>query len=944
MQGIRTEIVLPGDLRQCPGIFFSLEVLVAFANVLFAQTFAFIEGVDVFDHLLALIEKSGVAGQQIDELLTGHLLPLRRLTTEVDDELHDVVIIDERGVEQHKLEIELLDGVVGIWRLLLSGLEVFRQIEVDTPEGTQVVFRQQIVDGLAQFGINISVLVKLGTDALHFPETLDEGGAGGVALEVGNVFRPAIHALGLHEVLELLHGFVQLLHHHGSRVHQPDFPGPLTRLAGEQGDGIVNGFPLGAEVEDIPARLGSVEHPVGTGECLDQAMVLEILVHIEGFEVLGIEAGEQHVHHDGEVDLLLVRQVAVGVFLVLDAFLHVLIVEIKGANIEVDTVLPVVVSYDGLESIFLPVRVLLVVGLLLRQVFLQLGHILVALRGRGEDAGDVQRDEVLIRLGPPGLDLVEQVEVFDGVINGGSGQQGIKTPQIAGPVVLVEYGFHHSLPGQGLTRLDGHAIALEIVHMEAQHIAIIDGVGDGIGVQLLSEDVIGGDHASRFAFDGAIAGILFKDGCTGEAEELGPGEELADGLVVFTELGAVAFIEDEDHALVAQWFESLLVLLLVVGVQRQAKLLDGSDNDLVGVIVRQQPLYQGFGVGVLLDAFGLEAVEFLPGLAVKVLSVHHKQTFFDVRVVLEQGGGLEGGQRLAAAGGVPDIAVTAILVNAVDNGLHRVDLIRAHHHQLALALDQHHVAADHLRQGALGQKCLGEVVQVGDLFVVGRGPLIDGQEAFVGIEAEVLAGIVGKIPGVAAVADDEELHEAQQAVGVTVARIIFVIDNLLHGFARTHLQRLQLNLYQRQSVNQQNHVIALKTAFGVDAQLVDHLKAVLAPVLQVDQLIVQRRAVLALETVAPAQDPGAGEGVGADNAIQQAGKFSIGELDPVEGFEFFAEVLLQRSAVADIRAVGVFELLQSGEQALFDVVFCCHSLMPDLLLPNFFITREWSII
>jgi len=44
----------------------------------------------------------------------------------------------------------------------------------------------------------------------------------------------------------------------------------------------------------------------------------------------------------------------------------------------------------------------------------------------------------------------------------------------------------------------------------------------------------------------------------------------------------------------------------------------------------------------------------------------------------------------------------------------------------------------------------------------------------VGIEAEVLTGVVGKIPGVAAVADNEELHEAQQAVGVTVAGIVFM--------------------------------------------------------------------------------------------------------------------------------------------------------------------------
>jgi len=56
-------------------------------------------------------------------------------------------------------------------------------------------------------------------------------------------------------------------------------------------------------------------------------------------------------------------------------------------------------------------------------------------------------------------------------------------------------------------------------------------------------------------------------------------------------------------------------------------------------------------------------------------------------------------------------------------------------------------------------------------------------------------------------------------------------DPSLHGFARTHLQRLQLDLHQGQAIEQQDDIIALETAFGVDAQLVDHFEAVLAPVL-----------------------------------------------------------------------------------------------------------------
>ena len=39
-------------------------------------------------------------------------------------------------------------------------------------------------------------------------------------------------------------------------------------------------------------------------EGLDQAVVLEVLIDVERVEVFGVEAGEQHVDDDGDVDLL----------------------------------------------------------------------------------------------------------------------------------------------------------------------------------------------------------------------------------------------------------------------------------------------------------------------------------------------------------------------------------------------------------------------------------------------------------------------------------------------------------------------------------------------------------------------------------------------------------------------------------------------------------------
>src|SRR3546814_4178414 len=71
-------------------------------------------------------------------------------------------------------------------------------------------------------------------------------------------------------------------------------------------------------------------------------------------------------------------------------------------------------------------------------------------------------------------------------------------------------------------------------------------------------------------------------------------------------------------------------------VQRQAQLLDGADDDLVGGIVRQHAPHQRAGVGVLLHAAFLEAVELLAGLAIEILAVDHEQALLDGRVGLEQ--------------------------------------------------------------------------------------------------------------------------------------------------------------------------------------------------------------------------------------------------------------------------------------------------------------------
>ena len=75
--------------------------------------------------------------------------------------------------------------------------------------------------------------------------------------------------------------------------------------------------------------------------------------------------------------------------------------------------------------------------------------------------------------------------------------------------------------------------------------------------------------------------------------------------------------------------------------------------------------------------------------------------------------------------------------------------------------------------------------------------------------------IIGKIVSISTVAHNKQLHETKQRIGITVARVRFIIHYLLHGSAWTHFQTFQLDLYNRDSINQQNHIIPVIAILGI---------------------------------------------------------------------------------------------------------------------------------
>ena len=154
----------------------------------------------------------------------------------------------------------------------------------------------------------------------------------------------------------------------------------------------------------------------------------------------------------------------------------------------------------------------------------------------------------------------------------------------------------------------------------------------------------------------------------------------------------------------------------------------------------------------------------------------------------------------------------------------------------------------------LGEKRLGEVDKIGNGLVSGVGPPA-GEGKAVGVFLSgffaLLFGKVAAPNGVAvifgqrAVADDEQLHILKQAAARPKAFPLIAVD-LVEGLADVHSTAFQLDMHQRQAIDQHGHIIAV----GVVPHrfiLIDDLQAVVVNALFVDQVDVFGRAVVALE-------------------------------------------------------------------------------------------------
>ena len=359
-------------------------------------------------------------------------------------------------------------------------------------------------------------------------------------------------------------------------------------------------------------------------------------------------------------------------------------------------------------------------------------------------------------------------------------------------------------------------------------------------MQLVAEGLRGGAQLDV----PAGAGVGREDRCAREPEEVVVAEGLGDGRVHVPELATVTLVEDEDHVPGVDG-------VLAVAPHEVGELLDRGDDDArIRVVDLPAQLVGGLVRG---DRPVGEAVVLLDGLVVQVLAVDDEDDLVDPLHPGGQLGGLEGGEGLARAGGVPDVAAAGhgagLLVgrrreDPLEDRLGRGDLVGPHDQQL-LRGGEDAVAGQQGQQRVLGEEGPGEVDQVRDRLVRRVRPP-GGELEGVGVGGLGLAlapcglgdvvepGGVRVVLGLGAVGDDEDLDVAEQASARPEGVALVAVD-LVEGLADGHAAALELDVHQRQAVDEDRDVVAGVVGACLDDVLVGDLQAVVVDVLLVDE-------------------------------------------------------------------------------------------------------------
>ena len=654
-------------------------------------------------------------------------------------------------------------------------------------------------------------------------------------------------------------------------THQDD---TARFLIAKQRNCIVGALLQIAEANDVAEHLDGIENPVGAGICLNQPVHFQVFIHPQRIQRRGVEAGQEHIDHDQQVK-----------FLVLHPQGNILIVILEFVPVcgIVGVEHPVVVTDGRIQKI---TGTLVKCGGILRILLVKNTIRFFLIRSIAVNDGDLQPLLRIFRHLPLKLGVVELCS-----IHAGHGKDGVEP---ADPLLLLDFLDLLLAAGRGnlgdilqyavcigfitpvglLVKMRQNVIRdqsnafrgkkrffpvdvpnlfvvnirlgvhrFDVVHPEGQYIFVVNGVHNGIGVELIAKSLLCRAEYGILAY----ACIDCKDGRAGKAEQMVLLKVFGNGLMHIPELTPVALIKNDNNSLIKNAVSDVLL-------DKGGELLNGGDNDSCIVIL--QLALQNRRRGVAVGSSLFKAVIFPHRLIVQILAVHNEKHFVDVVQLGSKLRRLERGQCFAATGGVPDVpaacygAVFLIIVgdlNAVQNALGGDDLIWPHHQQ-HIFRRKYTVTGKNIQNGVLAEKGLGKVHEIGDNAVVGVRPEGGEFKAIAGfgllgflrfgILDMIETGGIGIILRICAVGDHENLHKLVKPAGCPEAIPLIAVD-LIEGFPNGNAPALQLDMDQRQTVDQHRHIIAVivGSAFlGRDGILIDDLQAVVVYALLVNEL------------------------------------------------------------------------------------------------------------
>lgn len=218
----------------------------------------------------------------------------------------------------------------------------------------------------------------------------------------------------------------------------------------------------------------------------------------------------------------------------------------------------------------------------------------------------------------------------------------------------------------------------------------------------------------------------------------------------------------------------------------------------------------------------------------------------------------------------------------------------------------------------LGKEGAGEVDEVGDHLVVGVRPERGKLKAVAGfllfglaggrLPDGIEAGGVGVVLSVGAVGDDKYLHILKQAASRPEGVPLVAVD-LVEGLPDGHAPALELDMYQRQAVDQHRHIIAVIVACPLllaHLILVDDLETVVVDVLLVNERDIFGGAVVPpehlyivlLDLPGLLHDMLVGVGNGVEKELLP---LAVAELVAVQGLQLAAQVSNEVGLLVDLQ-------------------------------------------